>query len=166
MLLSYGKIAPAYLLIGLWNKAGDAAVSVQKLLELLLTDDEPLRLSQSLLSCILPVNQQTLEHLKHIQRSVYACQGDVVQTCRTLPLRSYLPADWAELGDALSHVLVHVEGVDDRVELERHLVLLAPVADLVEVVEVALPALSPADQLVCRFVETVTRDGQDVQMVA
>ena len=86
--------------------------------------------------------------------------------CKRAAHCRYLPADRAELGDTLCHVLVHVEGVDDRVELERHLVLLAPVADLVEVVEVALPALSPADQLVGRFVETVTWDGQNVQMVA
>lgn len=36
---------------------------IQKLLKLQVTDDEPLRLSQRLLACILPINQQTLEHL-------------------------------------------------------------------------------------------------------
>ena len=38
-------------------------MSIQKLLKLLVTDDEPLGLSQGILSCILAVNQQTLEYL-------------------------------------------------------------------------------------------------------
>lgn len=53
----------SYLLIGLRNKTGNAAVSVQEVLKLLLTDDEPLRLSQGFLSRILTIDQQTLEHL-------------------------------------------------------------------------------------------------------
>lgn len=65
----------------------------------------------------------------------------------------------------LRHVFVTVERVDDRVDFEGHLVLLAPVANLVEVVNVALPALSSANQLVSCFIKTVTRDGQDVQIV-
>lgn len=56
-------VAASHLLIRLGNKTGDAAVSLQKLLKLLVTDDEPLGLSQGFLSCILPINQQTLEHL-------------------------------------------------------------------------------------------------------
>lgn len=52
-----------YLLIGFRNKTGDAAVSIQKLLKLLVTDDKPLSLSQGLLSCIFAINQQTLEYL-------------------------------------------------------------------------------------------------------
>lgn len=52
-----------YLLVRLRNKAGDAAVSIQKLLKLLLTDDKLLRLSQGFLTCILPIDQQTLEYL-------------------------------------------------------------------------------------------------------
>lgn len=56
-------VAASHLLIRLRNKTGDAAVSFQKLLKLLVTDDEPLRLSEGFLSCILPINQQTLEHL-------------------------------------------------------------------------------------------------------
>lgn len=54
----------AHLLIGLRNQAGDAAVSLQEVLELQVADDEPLRLSQGFLSCVLAVNQQTLEHLE------------------------------------------------------------------------------------------------------
>lgn len=53
----------SYLLIGLRNQAGDAAVSIQEVLKLLVTDDEPLCLSQGCLSCVLPINQQALEHL-------------------------------------------------------------------------------------------------------
>lgn len=53
----------SYLLIGLWNEAGDAAVSIQKLLKLLVTDDEPLRLPQGFFSCIFTIDQQTLEDL-------------------------------------------------------------------------------------------------------
>lgn len=56
-------VAASHLLIRLGNKTGDAAVSLQKLLKLLVTDDEPLGLSQGFLSCVLPINQQTLEHL-------------------------------------------------------------------------------------------------------
>ena len=53
----------SHLLIGLGYEAGDAAMPVQKVLELLVADDKPLCLSQSILPCILPVNQQALEHL-------------------------------------------------------------------------------------------------------
>lgn len=74
-------------------------------------------------------------------------------------LYSYLPADWVELSDVLRHVFVNVEGVDDRVDFERHFILLAPDADFVEVFKVALPALSSADQLVGCFIKAVTRDG-------
>lgn len=53
----------SYLVIGLGNKAGDTAVSIQELLKLLVADDKPLSLSQGCLSCILPINQQALEYL-------------------------------------------------------------------------------------------------------
>lgn len=46
----------AYLLIRLWYQAGDAAVFVQEVLKLQVADNEPLRLSQGLLSCVLAVN--------------------------------------------------------------------------------------------------------------
>lgn len=78
---------------------------------------------------------------------------------------TYLPADWIKLGDVLAHVLVHIECVDDRVYFERNFVLLAPVTDLVKVVQVALPALSSANQLVGFFIKTVTRNCQNVQIV-
>lgn len=80
-------------------------------------------------------------------------------------VRSHLPAHRVQLGDVLRHVLVHVEGVDDGVDLESHLILLAPAADFVEVLQVALPALSSANQLVGGLVEAVARDGQDVQIL-
>ena len=72
------NILISYLLIGLRNQAGDAAVSIQKLLKLLLTDDEPLCLSQGALSCIFPINQQTLKHLNTgstDRESDYVCQN-------------------------------------------------------------------------------------------
>ncbi|TNN80210.1 hypothetical protein EYF80_009535 [Liparis tanakae] len=125
-------------------KAGNAAVSFQEVLKHLLADDEPLRLSQGFLSCIFPVNQQALEYLS-------TGSADTA-------------ADRVELEDVLRHVFVHVEGVDDRVDFERHFVLLAPVADLVEVVNVALLSLSSANQLVGGFIKTVTGDGKDVQI--
>lgn len=65
----------------------------------------------------------------------------------------------------LRHVFVNVEGVDDRVDFERHFILLAPGADLVEVIQVALSTLGSANQLIGTFVETVTGDGQNVQIV-
>lgn len=159
----------SYLLIGLGNEAGDTAMSIQKVLELLVADDEPLGLSQSRLSCVFPVDEETLEHLSVDSRDFHpdlsSSWGVVTQMQTSPPSCSYLPAAGAELGDALRHVFIHVEGVDDRVDLERHLVLLAPGADLVQVLQVALPALSSADQLIGRLVEAVTRDGQDVQVV-
>ena len=81
------------------------------------------------------------------------------------PSLPHLPADWVQLGDVVPHVLVHVERVDHRVNFERHLVLPAPVADLVKVLNVVLSALSSANQLVDVFIETVTGDGQNVQIV-
>jgi len=87
-------------------------------------------------------------------------------TCTLVPpVCCHLPADRVELEDVLRHVFVHVEGVDDRVDFERHFVLLAPGADLVEVVNVALLPLSSANQLVGGFIKTVTGDGKDVQIV-
>lgn len=59
----------------------------------------------------------------------------------------------------LCHIFIDVEGVDDRVDLEPHFVLLAPVVGLVEAVEMAPLALSPANQLVGVFIKTVTRDS-------
>lgn len=53
----------SYLFIGFRNKAGDTAVSIQKLLKLCVADDKPLSLSQGFLSCIFAINQQTLEYL-------------------------------------------------------------------------------------------------------
>lgn len=38
-------------------------MSIQELLKLLVTDDEPLRLPQGFLSRVLPIDQQALEHL-------------------------------------------------------------------------------------------------------
>lgn len=70
----------------------------------------------------------------------------------------YLPANRVQLLDLICHVFVDVEGVDDRVDFEGHFVLLAPTADFVEAVQVALPALSPPNQLVGLFIKTVTRD--------
>ena len=54
----------SYLLIGLWNQTGNAAVSVQKVLEVLVADDKPLGLPQTVLPCVLAVNQQALKHLE------------------------------------------------------------------------------------------------------
>lgn len=78
---------------------------------------------------------------------------------------AHLPADRVQLVDVLLHVLVHVEGVDHRVDFEGHFVPRAPAADLVKALDVALLPLSSADQLVGVFIETVTGDGQDVQIV-
>lgn len=159
----------SHLLIGLRNKAGDAAVSLQELLEQLVVDDEPLCLSQGRLACVLPVNQQALEHLTRRKRERKDEDVDTHTQGNTdvplLPSYLYLPAHRVELHDLLRHVFVDVEGVDDGVDFECHFILLAPVADLVEVVEVALPALSSANQLVGCLIETVTGDGQDVQTV-
>lgn len=95
----------------------------------------------------------------------YMCHGTSMHWHALCFLCGYLPADWVELDDLLRHVFVDVEGVDDRVDFEGHFILLAPAADLVQIIEVALPALSSADQLVGCFVKTVARDGQDVQIV-
>lgn len=54
----------AYLLVGLWNQAGKASVSLQEVLEPQFADNEPLRLSQGFFSRVLAVDQQTLEHLQ------------------------------------------------------------------------------------------------------
>lgn len=59
----------------------------------------------------------------------------------------------------LCHVFVIVEDVDDGVDFQCHLILLAPAADLEEVVKVALPALSSANQLVGCFIKAVTGDS-------
>lgn len=144
-------------------------MSLQELLKLLVADDKPLRLSQGCLSCILPINQQALKYLNK-EGAERQDEDDDTHTVHTkvpfLLSYSYLPADWVKLHDVLRHVFVNVEGVDDRVDFECHFILLAPVANLVEVVEVALPALSSANQLVSFFIKTVARDGQDIQIVA
>lgn len=148
-----------YLLIRLRNKARDAAVSVQKLLKLLITDDKPLCLSQGCLACVFPVNQQALKDLKtRTRRSVHPwlpCTNIFIY----LFFHFYLPADRINQIDLLCHVFVIVEDVDDRVDFQCHFILLAPAADLEEVVKVALPALSSANQLVGCFIKAVTGDS-------
>lgn len=52
-----------YLLIGLWDETGHVAVPVQKILKLLLSNDELLCLSQGFLPSVLAVDQEALEHL-------------------------------------------------------------------------------------------------------
>lgn len=81
-----------HLLVGLRNEAGDAAVSVQKLLKQLVTDDELLGLSQGVLSRVFPVDQQTLEHLSTGstgREGEHACQGTHTHqlTAKTFPLQ-------------------------------------------------------------------------------
>lgn len=71
----------------------------------------------------------------------------------------YLPADRINPIDLLCHVFVIVEDVDDGVDFQCHFILLAPAADLEEVVKVALPALSSANQLVGCFIKAVTGDS-------
>lgn len=133
-------------------------MSIQELLKLLVADDKPLCLSQGCLSRILPINQQALEYLNS-ESAERKDEDEDAHTVYTivpfLPFYSYLPADWVKLHDVLRHVFVNVEGVDDRVDFECHFILLAPVAYLVEVVDVALPALSSANQLVSFFIKTV-----------
>lgn len=140
-------------------------MSVQELLKLLFTYDEPLSLPQSLFPCILAINQQTLEHLNTQIHTVSVVRMRAQKPDKHFLALPYLPADRVQLDNVFRHVFVHVEGVDDRVDLEGHFVLLAPLADFVEAIQVALPALSSADQLVGIFVETIARDGQYVQII-
>jgi hypothetical protein len=77
-----------------------------------------------------------------------------------------LPAYSVEFCDVFSHVFIHIEGVDHRVDFERHFVLPAPVTDLEEVVQVALPALGSAKSLVGVPVKAVTGNGQNVLVFA
>lgn len=155
----------AHLLIGLGNQTGDAAVSLQEVLELQVADDEPLRLSQGFLSRVLAVNQQTLEDLATRTHMRVNAGGGSRPDVRVARPCAHLPADRVQRFDVLLHVLVQVEGVDHRVDFERHFVLRAPAADLVKVLDVALLPLSSADQLIGVFTETVAGDGQDVQIV-
>lgn len=142
-------------------------MSVQKLLKLLVTDDKPLCFPEGFLPCVLSVNQKTLEYLHTQWMSMSTCVVIMMIHKNGMHFFSchYLPADWVELDDRLRHVFVNVEGVDDRVDFERHFILLAPVADLVEVIQVALSTLGSANQLIGTFVKTVTGDGQNVQIV-
>lgn len=77
-----------------------------------------------------------------------------------------LPAYRVEFGDVFSHVFIHIEGVDHRVNFECHFVLPAPLTDLAEVVQVALPTLGSANSLVGVLVKAVTGNGQNVQVFA
>lgn len=100
---------------------------------------------------------------EHKHTKIGTSAGTKIHTnLHTVLLRPYLPADRVDLVDLLDHVFVNIEGIDDRVDFESHFILLAPVANLVKVVQVALPALSSANQLVGCFIKTVTGDGQDV----
>lgn len=138
-------------------------MSVQEVLKLLLTDDEPLGLPQSLFPGVLAIDEEALKHLIHADTH---SDHSGVSPLRDLPALLYLPADRVQLDNVFRHVFVHVEGVDHRVDLEGHFVLLAPLADPVEAVQMALPALSSANQLVGVLVETIAGDGQYVQTVA
>lgn len=82
------------------------------------------------------------------------------------PAPAHLPADGVQLLNVLPHVLVHVEAVDDGVDLEGHAVVPAPPLQLPQVLHVVDLALATADQDVDVFVEAVAGDGQDVQVLA
>lgn len=90
-------------------------MSVQKLLKLLVTDDEPLCLPQGFLPCVLSINQQTLEnlHTQWMSMSKLCNDNDDAPKWHALFFYHYLPADWVELDDVLCHVFVDVEGVDN-----------------------------------------------------
>ena len=77
----------------------------------------------------------------------------------------YLPTDRVELEYLLRHVLLPVVSVDHRVDLERHLVQLAPLLYPLERLDVVNSILMPAYFDVGLLVETVTRYGQNVQVL-
>ncbi|PWA22573.1 hypothetical protein CCH79_00015152 [Gambusia affinis] len=119
--------------------SGNGAVAVQVVLELLVSDDEPLRLPQRRLSSVLSIDQQTLEHLSRNQEKT---------ANQSVSLLTVTP-DRIELVDLFSHVFVNVKGVDNRVDLERHFVLLTPAADLEEVLDLTLVGVVTSKPLRC-----------------
>lgn len=77
----------------------------------------------------------------------------------------YLPADRVQGLDVFVHVFIHIEAIDDRVDLESHLVVSAPLPQLLKVFHVVLFPLTPANENIDVLIEAVTGDGKNVQIV-
>lgn len=77
----------------------------------------------------------------------------------------YLPADRAQGLDMFIHVFIHIEAIDDRVDLESYLVVSAPLPQFLKVFHVVLFPLTTANENIDVLIEAVTGDGKNVQIV-
>lgn len=80
-------------------------------------------------------------------------------------MRIYLPADRTQILDVFIHVFVHVEAINDGINLESHLVISAPLPQLLKVFHVVLLSLTPANENINILIEAVTGDSKNVQEV-
>lgn len=77
----------------------------------------------------------------------------------------YLPADRVQSLDVFIHVFIHVEAINDRIDLESHLVVSAPLPQLLEVFHMVLFPLTSTNENIDFLVEAVTGDSKNVQIV-
>lgn len=75
-----------------------------------------------------------------------------------------LPADGVQRSDLVPHVLVHVETIDDGIDLEGHFVVPTPAPQFLEILHVVELALTPADKDIDLLVEAITGDGKYIQI--
>ena len=84
--------------------------------------------------------------------------------------KMYLPADGIELFDVAVHVFVDVVSINDWIDFEGDAVVPAPAPDSLQTGQVLISVLTftfagaTANQLVGLWLETVTRNGQNVQI--
>jgi hypothetical protein len=78
---------------------------------------------------------------------------------------AYLPAHRAQGLDVFIHVFVHVEAINDRVDLESHLVIPAPPPQLLKVFHMVLFSLTTANQSINLLIEAVAGDSKNVQIL-
>lgn len=78
--------------------------------------------------------------------------------------QTYLPAHRVQCFDLFVHVLIHVEAVDHRVDLEGHSVLPAPRSQLLQVFHVVLLPLTTANEDIDLLIKAVAGNGKDVQI--
>lgn len=78
---------------------------------------------------------------------------------------TYLPADRIQGFNGLPHILVHVESINDRIYLEGHSVISTPRPQFLKIFHMVLLSLTTADEDIDLFIEAVTGDGEDVQIL-
>jgi len=131
-----------HLLVALLHQTREVMMALQEGSELLIGDQIGLRVANSTLAFVFPLQWETLEHL---------------------------PSEGLQFQDAIREILLPILAGDHGIEFEFDFVLTTPLRDALDSLDVRLPRLAfvpPTDQPVRLVVETIARDGQYVNVFA